>query len=436
MIKKVLAVGGFFYVVSWFLNLALYALSGEYLLWAYAAVIITAVSMGMILLRKKTHFRIAGQICMFYLSSIGWIPLFSMLVLAMLTVIVHMKADAVVLSLFMVGKNLVVVRQGLWVVLSLLAASAYLVMKPGLLDKSKYSSKEEWKAVADGLNRLLLLGGFYLFLYQFLPQSAGSLVFRFLGAAMFVLPLVLLFKDLFRFDDLNRNFPQWTIYLKAVGWIPYAVFMSVLRSDGFLSVVFPAEEFSVIGASFKDMFFEIALFYKVLFWPFLGAAAVYSLIVFIRQQRNRQNGKREKTITQDVLLLGGIFGLLLRFCSLFDSFFINLLSGLLELILIILLLRLLFNAVPDFLRKFKARFPRLSIYLTAICWYPFYRWFAIALIYGGYYSGLWVRGGRFEKFMSDRGYWVADVVDVLLILSLSGAAVYNYRRQKALKAKG
>ena len=373
---------------------------------------------------------------MFYLSSIGWIPLFSMLVLAMLTVIVHMKADAVVLSLFMVGKNLVVVRQGLWVVLSLLAASAYLVMKPGLLDKSKYSSKEEWKAVADGLNRLLLLGGFYLFLYQFLPQSAGSLVFRFLGAAMFVLPLVLLFKDLFRFDDLNRNFPQWTIYLKAVGWIPYAVFMSVLRSDGFLSVVFPAEEFSVIGASFKDMFFEIALFYKVLFWPFLGAAAVYSLIVFIRQQRNRQNGKREKTITQDVLLLGGIFGLLLRFCSLFDSFFINLLSGLLELILIILLLRLLFNAVPDFLRKFKARFPRLSIYLTAICWYPFYRWFAIALIYGGYYSGLWVRGGRFEKFMSDRGYWVADVVDVLLILSLSGAAVYNYRRQKALKAKG
>lgn len=104
MIKKVLAVGGFFYVVSWFLNLALYALSGEYLLWAYAAVIITAVGMGIILLRKKTHFRIAGQICMFYLSSIGWIPLFSMLVLAMLTVIVHMKADAVVLSLFMVGK--------------------------------------------------------------------------------------------------------------------------------------------------------------------------------------------------------------------------------------------------------------------------------------------------------------------------------------------
>ena len=188
MIKKVLAVGGFFYVVSWFLNLALYALSGEYLLWAYAAVIITAVSMGMILLRKKPHFRIAGQICMFYLSSIGWIPLFSMLVLAMLMVIVHMKADAVVLSLFMVGKNLVVVRQGLWVVLSLLAASACLVMKPGLLDKSEYSGKEEWKAVADGLNRLLLLGGFYLFLYQFLPQSAGSLVFRFLGAAMFVLP--------------------------------------------------------------------------------------------------------------------------------------------------------------------------------------------------------------------------------------------------------
>lgn len=104
--------------------------------------------------------------------------------------------------------------------------------------------------------------------------------------------------------------------------------------------------------------------------------------------------------------------------------------------MIILLLRLLFNAVPDFLRKFKERFPRLSIYLTAIGWYPFYRWFAIALIYGGYYSGLWVRGGRFEKFMSDRGYWVADVVDVLLILSLSGAAVYDYRRQKTLKAKG
>ena len=144
-----------------------------------------------------------------------------------------------------------------------------------------------------------------------------------------------------------------------------------------------------------------------------------------------------KLFSKEALLLGGIYGLYSFPLTFFEeSFVANLLIFIMTVVFLVSMIRLLFNNVPKFIMNFLQKYPRLSIYLIASGWFFYFIWLFLASMYIGVYGGYFYEGSMALRLLERYGEDFGNFILGLLFLSLLGAAVYDYRRQKTLKAKG
>ena len=144
-----------------------------------------------------------------------------------------------------------------------------------------------------------------------------------------------------------------------------------------------------------------------------------------------------KLFSKEALLLGGIYGLYSFPLTFFEESFVgDLLIFIMTAVFLVSMIRLLFNNVPKFVLNFSEKHPRLSIYLIASGWFFYFIWVFPAFLLVGAYTGYLSDGTPQARLIEKYGENFSDFILVLLGLSLLGAAVYDYRRQKALKAKG
>ncbi len=143
-----------------------------------------------------------------------------------------------------------------------------------------------------------------------------------------------------------------------------------------------------------------------------------------------------KLFSKEALLLGGIYGLYSFPLTFFEeSFVADLLIFIMTIVFLVSMIRLLFNNVPKFVTNFLQKHPRLSIYLIASGWFFYFIWVFLAVVSIGVYGGYFYEGSPAVRLIEKYGENFSDFILVLLGLSLLGAAVYDYRRQKALKLK-
>ena len=143
-----------------------------------------------------------------------------------------------------------------------------------------------------------------------------------------------------------------------------------------------------------------------------------------------------KLFSKEALLLGGIYGLYSFPLTFFEeSFVADLLIFIITIVFLVSMIRLLFNNVPKFVTNFLQKHPRLSIYLIASGWFFYFIWVFLAVVSIGVYGGYFYEGSPAVRLIEKYGENFSDFILVLLGLSLLGAAVYDYRRQKALKLK-
>ena len=141
-----------------------------------------------------------------------------------------------------------------------------------------------------------------------------------------------------------------------------------------------------------------------------------------------------KLFSKEALLLGGIYGLYSFPLTFFEeSFVADLLIFIMTIVFLVSMIRLLFNNVPKFVTNFLQKHPRLSIYLIASGWFFYFIWVFLAVVSIGVYGGYFYEGSPAVRLIEKYGENFSDFILVLLGLFLLGAAVYDYRRQKALK---
>ena len=90
-----------------------------------------------------------------------------------------------------------------------------------------------------------------------------------------------------------------------------------------------------------------------------------------------------KAYFKRVFLLGGVYLLTSGFVVLFNGWVFALVLYIITAVFIISLIRLLFNNVPNFLRRLQEKSPGLTVYLTAIGWYPYLVLSLLALNFRG-----------------------------------------------------
>ena len=140
-----------------------------------------------------------------------------------------------------------------------------------------------------------------------------------------------------------------------------------------------------------------------------------------------------KAYFKRIFLLGGLYLLALFLSCLFNGWLFALVLYIITAVFIISLFHLLFNNVPDFLRRLREKSPGLTVCLTAIGWYPYLAVSLATLIFLGLNTEETVIGNLLYALA---GFVVLHTIDLLILIhvlfitSLIGAGIYNYRRQK------
>ncbi len=136
-----------------------------------------------------------------------------------------------------------------------------------------------------------------------------------------------------------------------------------------------------------------------------------------------------KAYFKRVFLLGGVYLLTLVLSCLFNGWIFALVLYIITAVFIISLIRLLFNNVPNFLRRLQEKSPGLTVYLTAIGWYPYLVLSLLALEFFG-------AEAQGDVLYAPAAFWGIHLIDLLIlihvmfIVSLIWAGIYNHRRQK------
>lgn len=138
-----------------------------------------------------------------------------------------------------------------------------------------------------------------------------------------------------------------------------------------------------------------------------------------------------KLFSKEALLLGGIYGLYSFPLTFFkENFFVSLLILVMTLVFFVSIVRLLFNNVPKFVLAFGQKHPRLSIYLTAVGWLFYFIWIFLILAYILFFGGYFYEGSPMMSWLEKYGEDFGNGVVWLLVPSLLGAAVYDYKNRK------